>query len=910
MHKHKLGENREKGHIRYHLFFIMSFVICFMLLFVGTGIASATTYYVAQGGSDSNKGLSLDHAWATPSYAAQQAQAGDTIYLVDGTWYGEHVVFANSGTEGNPIMMTAYNGTPTLDGMDSIEKGIEIIGREWIKISDIKAIKYTAIAIGAKSSAHITFENDIAGLSHDGISLHTGSHDCTIRKCTAYDNQMHNIRTSTSHDIIIEDCNSYYYGQEHPDYGYAILDCYNLNINNCKAIGTTNNQFNHGLTFMDTCHDCVVENLTVEYAWEGMGAREGAYDLTFRNCSILHNDEAWSEGYFFRTNVSNITIENCIATGYYTGFSFKNTASNVNLSGGVAYNCYRGIQMSSPSTKVKNSIAIGAHDGVIGANGIITYSNIWDNINNYGYGASPGIGCISEDPLFADPGNGDFHLKSTGGRWTKSGWVYTDTKVSPSIDAGDPADGYSNEPELNGGRVNMGAYGNTVEASRSPSIDTHNISGYVKYENGTGIYNAHVVNDPRSAEDYTDENGYYVLMDLTNGIYNVTASKAGFYDNSTIKTIAGADVENANITLMPVTPDTTSPIIININATNITDKSATIVWETDEISDSIVKYGTNSGDYPHEKNDSTDVVFHSINLTGLDAKTTYYYIVNSTGPSVNSNESVEYSFTTKKDLTTPTTNATITPAPNEAGWNNVIPVVVTFFRNDNGGSGVSYTHYSKTSETGPWTTVNIATAMGPDAENVTDIGEDKFNVTVSDEGVTTIWYYTVNNNATSEPIKNVTVKIDTTPPASISDLKNTTGTTWINWTWTNPTDSDFNYTMVYLDGIFKTNTSNSYYNATGLIADTSYEIGTHRVDINGNVNTTWVNQTAKTVNNLIPRYDVNEDGTVDILDTTIVGQHFGETTSSPYPRYDVNEDGTVDILDTTIVGQHFGEIMR
>ena len=32
--------------------------------------------------------------------------------------------------------------------------------------------------------------------------------------------------------------------------------------------------------------------------------------------------------------------------------------------------------------------------------------------------------------------------------------------------------------------------------------------------------------------------------------------------------------------------------------------------------------------------------------------------------------------------------------------------------------------------------------------------------------------------------------------------------------------------------------------------------------------------------------------------------------NSMYPRYDVNEDGKVDILDTTIVGQHFGEITR
>ena len=263
-----------------------------------------------------------------------------------------------------------------------------------------------------------------------------------------------------------------------------------------------------------------------------------------------------------------------------------------------------------------------------------------------------------------------------------------------------------------------------------------------------------------------------------------------------------------------------------------------------------------------------------------------------------------------EDTTPPTTTYAITPTPNEAGWNDATPVVMTFFCSDTGGSGINYTNYSKTSETtGPWTTVNTATATGPDAENVTDISEDKFNVTVSDEGITTIWYYSVNNNATSETVKNLTVKIDTTPPASISDLQNITGTTWINWTWTNPTDADFNHTMVYLNGVLKKSTSNQYYNATGLIANTSYEIGTHTGDTYGNVNTTWVNQTAKTVNNLIPRYDVNEDGKVDILDITIVAvQHYGETTNLPYPRYDVNADGKVDDLDITIVEQHFGEI--
>jgi len=88
-----------------------------------------------------------------------------------------------------------------------------------------------------------------------------------------------------------------------------------------------------------------------------------------------------------------------------------------------------------------------------------------------------------------------------------------------------------------------------------------------------------------------------------------------------------------------------------------------------------------------------------------------------------------------------------------------------------------------------------------------------------------------------------------TPPASITGLTNTTGNFWHNWTWTNPTDSDFNYTMIYINGSFATNTSNKYYNLTANAHNQS-TISTHTVDVVGNVNTTWVNHTSIIPNNV------------------------------------------------------------
>ena len=55
-----------------------------------------------------------------------------------------------------------------------------------------------------------------------------------------------------------------------------------------------------------------------------------------------------------------------------------------------------------------------------------------------------------------------------------------------------------------------------------------------------------------------------------------------------------------------------------------------------------------------------------------------------------------------------------------------------------------------------------------------------------------------------------------------------------------------------------------------------------------------------------PAWDVNEDGSVNILDLVLVGQNFGGVISA-VPRTDVNGDGSINILDLVLVAQHFGD---
>lgn len=104
---------------------------------------------------------------------------------------------------------------------------------------------------------------------------------------------------------------------------------------------------------------------------------------------------------------------------------------------------------------------------------LVRYSNI--------EGLWPGIGNINVDPNFVMEGqwidatepygiwiDGDYHLTSKAGHWDPilMKWVY-DPFTSPCIDAGDPNAPFTIEPQPNGARVNMGAYGGTQQASRT-----------------------------------------------------------------------------------------------------------------------------------------------------------------------------------------------------------------------------------------------------------------------------------------------------------------------------------------------------------------------------------------------------------------------------------------------------------
>ena len=181
----------------------------------------------------------------------------------------------------------------------------------------------------------------------------------------------------------------------------------------------------------------------------------------------------------------------------------------------------------------------------------------------------------------------------------------------------------------------------------------------------------------------------------------------------------------------------------------------------------------------------------------------------------------------QNDTNSPITNISLSGTLGNNSW-YTSNVSVTLNATDNQ-SGVNYTRYHINN--GSWITYTIP-------------------FWISATGTNTAQYYSVDKANNIEQTKSQTIKIDKNPPGPITNIGNTHGRAYINWTWLDPTTSDtsgFAYVMVYINGLFKNNISKGiqYYNATNLLNNTSYTLGTHTVDNAGNIGG-WRNNTVRT----------------------------------------------------------------
>ncbi|HDN65839.1 MAG TPA: hypothetical protein ENF23_06065 [Methanosarcinales archaeon] len=199
----------------------------------------------------------------------------------------------------------------------------------------------------------------------------------------------------------------------------------------------------------------------------------------------------------------------------------------------------------------------------------------------------------------------------------------------------------------------------SVEINETPKFM---ISGFVEYDNEDPVLDPDVTITNLNtggvfvAETNASSNHYCISTDIThissNDALRFNASddlgNVTEFDHTLTQNEMDAGGFVQNITLY--IPDTTPPVITNVSLVSVTKNSATITWETDEVSDSLVKYGTEPGNYTETAYNATDETYHIIDLVGLTSNMTYYYVVNSSDPSENPVQSAESNFTTFADI--------------------------------------------------------------------------------------------------------------------------------------------------------------------------------------------------------------------------------------------------------------------
>ncbi len=125
----------------------------------------------------------------------------------------------------------------------------------------------------------------------------------------------------------------------------------------------------------------------------------------------------------------------------------------------------------------------------------------------------------------------------------------------------------------------------------------------------------------------------------TSGLYQHIVTITGLSPRSTyhfyVKSKDGdgntaIDTSNSAYYTITTTYDTTPPVISSISTPVVTSSTIIVVWDTDELANGQISYGTTSGSYAESTSlDTLVTINHVATISGLSASTKYYYVIKS-----------------------------------------------------------------------------------------------------------------------------------------------------------------------------------------------------------------------------------------------------------------------------------------
>lgn len=409
----------------------------------------STRYFVNTNGDNFAGGTNPATAFRTISRAAQIATPGDVIVVMPGRYF-DNIIVTNSGTfsqyvtfigdrcgrfagrtgpvtvksAGLPIFAATNKSYVQIAGFDlvgsnNVCNGINAYVSPYWRIID----NYFA---GWARAVNMT----VASESYVGRNIFMGNWDSIYLDWGA--------ATAIIDNNHIMDC----------DNGVTIAQSTNcMVVNNIIA-----NNWGTGIQFLNDARGTILDNylnsnlftaITINSAGSGADIRQNII-LNNPGPAVRFNNSPGPNTFYFNTCVNNREGAQCI---------------------------------NASATDIRNNIFVSNQFGIdcpLGPPPSNDYNCYFNNATNHGGFAALKPNEIVADPRFA--GGGDFHLQSAAGRPGLFGLV-NDPWFSPCIDAGDPAVTPVTEPRPNGGRVNIGKYGNIPGASHSPILSVVSAHG-------------------------------------------------------------------------------------------------------------------------------------------------------------------------------------------------------------------------------------------------------------------------------------------------------------------------------------------------------------------------------------------------------------------------------------------------
>ena len=447
------------------------FVLLAVILFAGTSLAD--NYYVnASTGSNATGNGTQSSPWKTITYGLSQ---------ISGTG---HVLYVDSGT---------YNTTLGETFPIAVKNGVSLVGAG----IDVSIVDAGGTNIVMRCAGIVDATTRI-----EGFTIKGGNVSGTMQSGGS---------------------------------GFYISGGSALTITNNKVTGNSNYSAGYGGgIYVSSSTPSILNNVITGNSPGTFGDGGGIYVVNasplIRGNRVVGNIGYGSGVYVTGSSSAPRILNNVIAKNKEGGIECVGSSKARIINNTISDNTGTGIiiNYAQPDTILNNIISLNTGYGISESGTTSDPGKVWYNLFNangsgvyqdegstdyytsvaLNSGAAEAKNNLDGDPLFLDYFAGDYHVRSG----------------SPAVDGGDPASDYGVEPAPNGGRIEIGAYGNTLLATQSGGVLPTLTDFYVNASTGSNSTGAGTLASPWKTITYAlgQFSGSGRTLHVASGTYNRT----------------------------------------------------------------------------------------------------------------------------------------------------------------------------------------------------------------------------------------------------------------------------------------------------------------------------------------------------------------------------------------------------